>query len=185
MAMEGRRITRSVGYTLAEMLTVVLVLAIGAAAVIPTLRSSDKTKLELAAAEVAGILRFAREEARRRSQPTVVVLSGTARLEAYELDVSDPANPKLGPPLNHPVDKSVYDVDLHTRSFSEGVKASSNLPGGPPGTTEAVGFNARGEPLDAATLTGLADRHIDVSFGGKTRRVLIASGTARVSEAWQ
>lgn len=177
--------TLSLGHTLAEMLGVVLVLAIAAGAVVPSLTQSDKGKVALAASEVAGVLRFARDEARHRSMPTVVVLSGSARLQAFELDVSDPANPSLGPPLHHPVDKDVYDLDLHVLSFSEGVKASSNLPSGPPGATEAVGFNARGEPLDASNLAELSERYIDVSFGTKTRRVSIAPLTARISEAWQ
>lgn len=185
MAIQGKWITRSFGYTLAEMMGVVLVLAIVAAAVVPTLTQSDNSKVSLAASEVASVLRFARDEARRRSAPTVVVLSGSARVQAFELDVSDPMNPKLGPPLHHPVDKAIYDLDLHTLPFSEGVEASSNLPGGPPGAEKALGFNARGEPLDASTLVELNDRHIDMSFGDKTRRVYIAAITARISESWQ
>ncbi len=185
MAICGKRITLSSGFTLAEMLSVVLVLIIAAAAVLPSLTQSDNGKVALAASEVASVLRFARDEARRRSVPTVVVLSGSARLQAFELDVSDPVNPKLGPPLHHPVDMEIYDLDLHILPFSEGVKASSNLPVGPNGAAEAVGFNARGEPLDASDLTALPDRHIDVSFGTKTRRVFIAPVTARISEAWQ
>lgn len=184
-ALRGTWITRSLGYTLAELLGVILILAIGAAAVVPTLTQSDKSKVELAASEVAGVLRFARDEARRRSTPTVVVLSGSARLQAFELDVSDPANPTLGPPLHHPVDKAVYDLDLHSLRYSDGVKASSNLPGGPAGTGTAVGFNARGEPLDAAALAPLPERYIDVSFGARTKRVSITSLTARITEAWQ
>lgn len=185
MAVRGKRITLSSGFTLAEMLSVVLILIIAAAAVLPTLTQSDNGKVALAASEVASVLRFARDEARRRSVPTVVVLSGSARLQAFELDVSDPANPKLGPPLHHPVDKDVYDLDLHILPFSEGVKANSDLPAGPPGVEEAIGFNARGEPLDASSLIEMPERHIDVSFGTKTRRVSIAPVTARVSEAWQ
>lgn len=185
MAICGKITTRSLGYTLAEMLGVVLILAISAAAVVPSLTQSDRSRVELAASEVASVLRFARDEARHRSASTVVVLSGSARLQVFELDVSDPANPKLGPPLHHPVDKDVYDLDLHTIAFSEGIKASSNLPAGPPGAAEAVGFNPRGEPLDASNLTELPDRHIDVSFGTRSKRVFIATVTARISEAWK
>jgi type II secretory pathway pseudopilin PulG len=184
MAIRGNRTTLSAGYTLAEMLGVVLILAISAAAVLPGLSQSDKSKVELAASEVAGALRFAREEALRRSAPTVVVLSGIARVQAFELDVSDPLNPTLGPPLYHPLDKDAYDLDLHILPFSEGVKASSNLPSGPSGGDNAIGFNARGEPLNASNLTGLSDRHVDVSFGSRTRRVRITAVTARISEAW-
>lgn len=185
MAVQGKWIGRSFGYTLAEMMGVVLVLAIAAAAVVPTLTQSDNSKVSLAASEVASVLRFARDEARRRSAPTVVVLSGSARVQAFELDVSDPMNPKLGPPLNHPVDKGIYDVDLHSLSFSRGVIAGSNLPAGPTEASKAVGFNARGEPLDASDLSPLPDRHIDMSFGDKSRRVSIAAITARISESWQ
>ena len=180
----GNWITRSSGYTLAEMLGVILVLAIVAAAVVPTLTQSANSKVALAASEVASVMRFAREEARRRSVPTVVALSGAARMQAFELDVSDPTNPKLGPPLHHPVEKGVYDLDLHSLSFTEGVVASTDLPAGPPGAEKAVGFNARGEPLNASDLSPLTDRHIDLSLNGKTRRVSIAAFTARISESW-
>lgn len=185
MAIGGIRTTRSLGFTLAEMLSVVLVLAIGAATVVTTLTQSDKSKVALAASEVASALRFARDEARRRGAPTVVVLSGSGRLQAFELDVSVPGSPALGPPLYHPVDKSVYDLDLNSLLYSEGVTASSNLPAGPPGAPQAVGFDARGEPLDASNLSPLPDRHVDVSFGDKSRRVFITALTARISEAWQ
>jgi type II secretory pathway pseudopilin PulG len=184
-AIPAKRATPSAGYTLAEMLGVVLILAVSAAAVLPGLTQSDRSKVELAASEVAEVLRFAREEARRRSAPTVVVLSGAARVQAFELDVNDPMNPALGAPLNHPVNKDTYDLDLNILPFSEGVKASSNLPSGPPGAARAVGFNARGEPLDASDLTALADRYVDVSFGSKTRRVFISALTARISGSWQ
>ncbi len=184
MASRGQRITLSFGYTLAEMMGVVLVLAIVAAAVVPTLTQSANSKVSLAASEAASVLRFARDEARRRNAPTVVVVSGSARLQAFELDVSDPMNPKLGPPLHHPVEKSVYDLDLHSLSFTEGVVASTNLPAGPLGAEKAVGFNARGEPLNASDLSPLPDRHVDLSLSGKTRRVSIAAFTARISESW-
>ncbi len=185
VTIRGKRTTLSLGHTLAELLGVVLILAIGAAAVVPTLTQSDKSKVELAASEAASVLRFARDEARRSSAATVVVLSGSARLQAFELDVSDPANPTLGVPLYHPVDKDVYDLDLHTLRYSEGVTASSDLPAGPPGAAKAVGFNTRGAPLDASNLAELSDRYIDLSFGSRTRRVSIAAATARISEAWQ
>lgn len=184
-AIRGKRTTLSLGYTLAEMLSVVLILAISAAAVVPSLTQSDKSKVELAASEVAGALRFAREEARRRSAPTVVVLSDIARVQVFELDVSDPLNPTLGPPLYHPLNKDAYDLDLHVLPFSEGVQASSNLPPGPPGAARAAGFDARGEPLNASDLAGLGDRHVDVSFGSKTRRIFVTAFTARITEAWQ
>lgn len=181
----AKSVTRRLGHTLAEMLGVVVILAIGAAAVVPSLVQSDRSKVELAASEVAAVLRFAREEARRTGEPTVVVLSGSARLRAFELDVGDPANPALGPALPHPVDRTPYDLDLHGLHFSKGISVSTNLPSGPPGADSAVGFNTRGEPLDASSLTALPERHIDVSFGGKRKRVSIAHLTARVTEAWQ
>lgn len=185
MAIHGNRTTPSSGYTLAEMLGVVLILAVSAAAVLPSLTQSDRSKVELAASEVASVLRFARDEARRRNAPTAVVLSGIARVQAFELDVSDPLNPSLGAPLYHPLNKDAYDLDLNIMPFSEGVQASSTLPAGPPGAAAAVGFSARGEPLNASDLTALPDRHVDLSFHSKTRRVLITAVTARISEAWQ
>lgn len=185
MAVQGKWITRSFGYTLAEVLGVVLVLGIAAAAVVPTLNQSDNSKVSLAASEVASVLRFARDEARRLNAHTVVVLSDSARLQAFNLDLSDPSNPKLGAPLHHPVEKDVYEIDLHSLSFTEGVKASSDLPVGSKSGSHAVGFNPRGQPVSPWTLAELPDRHIDVGFGKKVRRVTIAALTARVSESWQ
>ena len=185
LASRGNWITRSSGYTLAEMLGVVLVLAIAAAAVVPTLTQSDKSRIELATSEVAGVLRFARDEARRLNAHTVVVLSDHARLQAFELDVSDPDNPKLGPPLRHPVGKDIYDIDLHVLSFTEGVKASTNLPEGSQSGVHAAAFNPRGQPVSPWTLAELPNSYIDVNFGQRTLRVRIWAVTARIDEKWQ
>ncbi len=185
LASRGNWNTRSFGYTLAEMLGVVLVLAIAAAAVVPTLTQSDNSKVELATSEVASVMRFARDEARRLNAHTVVVLSGSARLQAFELDVTDPDNPKLGPQLRHPVDKGLYDIDLHSLSFTEGVKASTDLPAGIQSGSHAVGFNPRGQSVNPWSLAELPNSYVDVSFGTKTRRVRIWAVTARIDEQWQ
>ena len=116
------RVTTQQGYTLVELVIVVGIIALIAAIAIPaaTSTSSDK-QLELAAAEFASAIRFARSESIRTGEPHGFrFLTDQYRVRVFTADTS-------GSPwtwvwdVYHPVRKQLYDYTFPAELAGTGV----------------------------------------------------------------
>ena len=124
------------GFTLFELLIVVVLLGIIASAAIPMLASNDPQKLNVAAEETANTLRFALSEARRTGG--YVLVDGKSSSGHLKLFYSN-SNANVPPaantaPINDPLTKRAVNLNLGANSFSSGV-------------TLAPQFRAGGQPL--------------------------------------
>jgi len=108
------RARKAWGYSLVEMLIVVGLLALIAAAATPTFQKTDAAALDRAATEVARALRFAHSEAVRTGLPHGVITDQTGQwLKVYRLDDT------VSPPVIHydvydPQTKQLYDLRFST-----------------------------------------------------------------------
>ena len=114
---------RTRGYTMAEILVVVLIVAVLAAAAVPMMAASD-VKLDAAAAEVGNALRFALSES-RRTGGYVLVDAGTAPGRVLILN-SDVAAAR-GSDVIDPLTKRAMDIDVAASAFTAGVKMNAKF----------------------------------------------------------
>ena len=115
---------RSAGFTLAEILVVVAILAVIAGVALPLLSSQDSKKLEVAAQETGNALRFAVSEARRTGSPVLV----DAKTSSGHLKVvkSDATGANLGS-VNDPLTKRALDIDTAGSAFSGPVSMTASF----------------------------------------------------------
>jgi prepilin-type N-terminal cleavage/methylation domain-containing protein len=169
------------GFTIAEMLIVVLIVGILAVAVVPTLGVSGK-KLEVAGQEVGNALRFALSES-RRTGGFVLVDAGTS--PGRVLVVNSDVTGARGSDVVDPVTKRAMDIDVASSAFSTGVQMSPRFIG-PSGAHAQlligpgpVFWAAQGSVVMGTLQPGsgidlaLGTRTITVSFDSVTGRVVI------------
>jgi prepilin-type N-terminal cleavage/methylation domain-containing protein len=117
------------GFTLFEVLIVVLILGVAANVAIPMLSSGDTEKLDVAAGEIIQALRFARSEALRQSTCTGVLIQPNVsaspnQVTALRWSDCSPAN-FTSTILTNPVDKKAYDFRIDELPNASGVITSS------------------------------------------------------------
>jgi type II secretion system protein H len=166
---------RWAGFTLAELLIVMVIVGIVALAAMPALSSSDDNKLELAASEVAAALRFARSEALRTGvYYGVRVTSDGRHVRVFRLDTGA-VPPAEQFDVRHPMDKTLYDIDLTEGFFTSGVQASAGFLFYAGGSAEqAVSFDPRGDPVASSDLDALVSGAVTLSQSGDTRTVTVS-----------
>lgn len=172
------------GFSLTELIAVLLILGIVTAAAVPTTSSNDQRKLELAAAEVTDTLRFARSESMRTSILHGVHVEHNAnRIRVFRLDqATTPASAIYD--VRHPVDKKLYDLRLNEHPFASSVDVAA-LTGSYRGTcnaTDHVVFDAAGAPRCFNPLTTIVDAEVTLglSLGNFSRNISAHSVTGRV-----
>ncbi len=172
------------GFTLVEVLIVTFLLGIVALASVPMLDSPQEPSLDLAAAEVAHALRFARAESIRTGLTHgAEIAAGQNRMRMFRLDL-ETSPPTRRYDVYEPVSKRVYVFDLDRHPFVSGVALSN------PGNTfrgactdlDAIVFDAQGLPrcpdpiaviLEAGTL--------ELAAGNSSRTVRVHGYTGRVT----
>ena len=180
----GAALHRHHGFTLFELVVVLALAAVLTAAVLPDLRPSQYAKLDLAAAQVAGAIRFARDEAIRTSEPTFVAIDqNTGRLLIAEADLSG-ATVVAGATLRDPIDKKRLDIIVTSAAVTAGVEFTSDPFGYPVGGRQpSVVFDGQGLPFRKAggsyQLMNLGE--IDLALGDVQRTVFVAPLTGRVT----
>lgn len=169
------------GLSYIEMVIVVVILGIVAAAAMPNLSSTDPKKLDNAANEVAAAIRFARAEAIRSKISRGINTDATNdRLRVYSLPAATPTYD-----IYHPIDKKLYDIQLKTDAFVGGVDlvSASFVFAGAPSSSTNLDFSAEGTPkvTSAGTDYMLTSGTITLSYRGQQRVISIAPMTGQVT----
>lgn len=180
--------TRPRGFTLTELLVVVIILGVVAAVVTPGLRSADPQKADLAATYVAEAIRFARSESMRTGEVYGVTISQDSqqvRVRRYDI-TADPVKPLET--LYHPVDKQLLDFDFDTLSSTAGARISNtqdvfNYSG--LGRRRTVLFDLQGTPIwivgSGPKTWALTTGSVELSLDGYQTSVQVAPYTGRVT----
>ncbi len=143
----------------------------------------DEIRLDLATSEVASALRFARSEATRTGRHHGVrIESSQQRIRVYRLDVAS------SPPVEeyvvvHPVDKTLFDVQLSSRSFTPdgSITSVSFRFGGDPTPYESVAFDARGVPVSPLDLALMDSGEVTLGVRGMISSVSLVALSGLVS----
>ena len=180
--------TTQKGYTLVELLVVAIIVGIVASVAVPSGSSGDGLKLDLAAAEVAGALRFARSEALRTGEGHGLTVSqATQKVTVKKYDLTTAPISALYT-LTHPISKHPYDFNVNTTPGTKGVIISNsqdvfNYTG--LGRRRSLIFDGNGTPKwivgSGPTTYLLSDGSIELSYGQQQRLVLVATLTGRVT----
>lgn len=175
--------TSQVGYTLIELIISVTIIAVIAAIAMPAFSSGSSRRLEMAAAEFAAAMRFARTESMRTGKPHGFhEQSNNKRIQVFRLDsATNPA--ALVYDVYHPLDKSLYDVDLGLESLAAAdlITRSSNYRG-TCNQEMQVYFDTHGTARCADPTTVLLDFYELTFTSGTTQRVVALDAiTGRVT----
>lgn len=172
------------GYSLIELLIVIVLVGLIAAIAIPAFDSNDEVILDRAAAEVASAFRFAHAEAIRTGQPYGVIANDAAQtVRVYRLDESvDP--PIVVYDVYDPFTKQPYDLAFSTDNSAVEISSSYFKFEGMFSPLSFVGFAGEsGVPKynDSGTIRMLDNGYIRLGLNGLTRTVAVAPMTGRVT----
>ncbi len=150
------------GFTLVELIVVIIILGILALMVIPNMSNSDSLKARAAARMVMADLEYAQSQAIVSQQQTTI----TFNVPADSYTVSNASGP-----LIHPITKNTYAISLNQGSGMNNVTiASAGF-----GAGSAVTFDALGAPDNSGTISIVA--------GATTYYVAVAPVTGRITAA--
>lgn len=177
---------RCAGFTLAELLVVVAVIAITARIVVPTLSFAGANALSLAASETGNALRLARDEAVRSGRPVLVdadSAAGRIRLWYADCTAAGPFPAVLDPATRRAADIAVAEGGL---AGPVAMTATFSVAGG--GSWSGLVFDASGaasQVCDTATTTAKgvpqAGSGITLGTGGGSAVVTVDPPTGRIS----
>jgi prepilin-type N-terminal cleavage/methylation domain-containing protein len=174
---------RSKGFSLLELLLVLMVLGLVAVAAIPGLSSSDNHRFELAAGEIAGAMRFARSEALRSGEPHGFQLqTSDMRIRVISADTNtNPWTPRYD--VEHPGVHDFYDIQLADNALA-GIQsmARNALFQGNCNNLDLIYFDASGTPWCGDGSGSLLEQYdVTLSFGAQSRVVSLHGITGRVT----
>ena len=177
-------ISGQAGFSFTELLLVVTIMGIVAAVAIPDSSPTDPYKLEIAGAEFASAMRFAREQSIRTGQPHGFEITPTdKRLRVFRADTGTvPATPVYD--QYHPVTKKLYDIDLDTLPFVGAADvANTTSYQGTCTTPMRVQFDAAGRAWcgDPATVL-LRTMDVALTHGNHTETVTLRGVSGRVAQ---
>jgi len=148
------------GFTLLELIVVMMILAIAAAVIVPQAVGTSGLKAQSAARVIMADLEYAQSQAIVTQQTVEVDFSVTGNSYAVT---------NTSGPLIHPITKKQYIVDFDSQQGFQGVRIDSADFGG----GSKVGFDSLGAPD--------ADGSVTVSAGAHAYRIKVAPVTGRVS----
>lgn len=156
---------RTYGFTLVEVIVVVLILAICAAVVVPNVVGTSDMQATSAARMIAADLEYAQSLAITTQDPVTVVFDSSA--EQYLLRYANESDP-----LVHPITHSDYVTNFASRRGFERLDVVSATFGG----GSSVTFDELGAPDNAGTVVLQAGPHVyQVTVATATGKVTVAS----------
>jgi type II secretion system protein H len=174
---------RERGYSLPELLAVVIILGVAAAVAIPDISTTNPNKLDLAAEELAQAMRYARSEAIRTGTPRGFRQQSTEkRIRVFTPDTS--SSPwALNYDVYHPVSKKLYDIDLDSHAFARADSLSHNrVYRGTCNTPGSIYFDSSGIPRCVDPETVLLEQFdVTLTLGSHSRVVSLSAITGRVT----
>jgi len=154
------RTSPDVGFTLIEILVVLVVIAIAAAMVVTSANGTESAKASSAAKMIAMDLEYAQSIAVTHQDPVTVTFSPDG--ESYSLTNSSG-------PLTHPTSKSAYTTDFGSLGGFENVDVvSAGFAGG-----QDVVFDELGTPDNGGDVT--------VQVGSHTYQISVGAATGKVT----
>jgi prepilin-type N-terminal cleavage/methylation domain-containing protein len=171
------------GFTLVEMVLVVLVLALAASLAVPQSDVVDQARVDAAASEITQACRFAQGAARGTGGMFAVRIDTSAQaMRVYQLNAQGAED--TGKPVMHPVDKNVYRIAFGAGALGatlvsaaikyKGMAAGTVLSYGPDGVPAAIAPDGKLTQLESAGQVTL--RH-----GRVVRQLSIDAATGRVT----
>lgn len=169
------------GFSLTEMLVVVAIVGLVAAAAVTSLSNSDGKKLDAAANEVVSAIRFARAEAMRTGKGHGISASTSSqRIRVYVQGF-------FGTPsysVRNPVDKKLYDLRFDTDPNISDVSVTTvAIDFAGVGAQNLMGFSADGVPKyeTMGNVNLLNSAEIRLGLGNDERVISVAPMTGRVT----
>ena len=160
---EGPAVLRSVrrGFTIIEILIVVVILAIAAMTAIPMLSSAGSVQVKSVANMIAADLEYAKSLAITKGQSFSAVFNTSA--DSYSI------KDQSGTTIQHPVKKGFdYVIDFHAEGLDKADITGANFGGSP-----QVEFNYLGSPDNGGIVT--------VQGGGATLRINVEAVTGYIT----
>lgn len=174
---------RECGYTLIEILIVVVLLGVAASVAVPDISTTNVNRLDLAATEIADAMRFARNESMFQGSPRAFnQQSSIQRIRVFRPDTAaSPWAPVYD--VYHPLSKQRYDIDINNHSFATADSIShSTVYRGSCNTPEQVYFDVNGTPWCTDPETVLLDQFVVTLIAGPHSRSVTLHGiTGRVT----
>lgn len=169
---------KNLGLTLWELLLVIIVLLVLATLAIPTDKSSESYKIDLAASQLAKAFEYARELAiRTTSYHGVDINYSTEAIQVFQYGSQLP--PLSADIILEPLSKNAYSYQINTDTFSLGVVISNTSHPfqfkGLPSNQSSILFNDKGEPfyLSGSTIYSLTQGVTRLTYGVFSRLVII------------
>jgi prepilin-type N-terminal cleavage/methylation domain-containing protein len=182
----GRRASWQTGVTLAEMLVVAAILALGASIAIPNANLLATVSASAGTTEIMQAIRFAQREALRTGAWHAVKIDAAAQtLRVYRLTSSGLED--TSSPVVHPIDKRPYNVTFSTGDPVRATIAFVDFDYDPANSNlNILSFGPDGTP---ALLTGTNDKDVKpmkagvvkINTSAGVRSLAIDSVTGRVS----
>lgn len=170
------------GWSLTEMLVVVLIVGLIGSMAIPTTRPNNNGRVELATGALASALEFARDRSRLTGiVHGVAIEAGDNRFRVFRLDQSVDPNRQIFD-VRHPTTRQPYDVQLGASPYSEASLGSlAGTWSGSCSQSDALAFTPAGATIctEPASVR-IDDASISVSGPDTTSGVSIDALTGRV-----
>lgn len=148
--MTAKQVMRTRGFTVIELLMVIVILGILSVVAVSRFENLPGTRAQFALEKVRSDVRYAQMLAIQTQRRTR--FSGNVAADTYALEIE--TAPNVWNAVTHPVDKNVFSVTLNTGDYA-GVDITDTADGQFPGTSLTVIFDAYGAPFwgDGAPLT--------------------------------